>query len=130
MSPVGSLFRERIRMFPSLVNCCTIDWFHAWPSEALHSVANTYLADPEDSESKLRDAPNEQSQDNEIWPDGVREACVEACVAFHTQAEALSKTFVRETRRYNYVTPTSYINLINTFTILRTKKTCGFESDA
>lgn len=27
MSPVGSAFRERLRMFPSLVNCCTIDWF-------------------------------------------------------------------------------------------------------
>uniref|UniRef100_A0AAY4DWD2 AAA+ ATPase domain-containing protein n=1 Tax=Denticeps clupeoides TaxID=299321 RepID=A0AAY4DWD2_9TELE len=27
MSPVGDTFRSRCRMFPSLVNCCTIDWF-------------------------------------------------------------------------------------------------------
>lgn len=27
-SPIGSAFRQRLRMFPSLVNCCTIDWFH------------------------------------------------------------------------------------------------------
>lgn len=27
MSPIGDAFRARIRMFPSLVNCCTIDWF-------------------------------------------------------------------------------------------------------
>lgn len=27
MSPIGEAFRARIRMFPSLVNCCTIDWF-------------------------------------------------------------------------------------------------------
>lgn len=26
-------------MFPSLVNCCTIDWFTEWPQEALLSVA-------------------------------------------------------------------------------------------
>lgn len=26
-SPVGAPFRMRLRMFPSLVNCCTIDWF-------------------------------------------------------------------------------------------------------
>lgn len=26
-------------MFPSLVNCCTIDWFLPWPTEALLSVA-------------------------------------------------------------------------------------------
>ena len=27
MSPIGDAFRTRLRMFPSLVNCCTIDWF-------------------------------------------------------------------------------------------------------
>lgn len=26
MSPIGSNFRNRIRKFPALVNCCTIDW--------------------------------------------------------------------------------------------------------
>lgn len=26
MSPIGDAFRNRIRMFPSLINCCTIDW--------------------------------------------------------------------------------------------------------
>ena len=26
-------------MFPSLVNCCTIDWFTEWPEEALMNVA-------------------------------------------------------------------------------------------
>jgi dynein heavy chain, axonemal len=25
-SPIGDVFRQRLRMFPSLVNCCTIDW--------------------------------------------------------------------------------------------------------
>ncbi len=27
MSPIGDAFRERLRQFPSLVNCCTIDWW-------------------------------------------------------------------------------------------------------
>lgn len=27
MSPIGDAFRARLRMFPSLINCCTIDWF-------------------------------------------------------------------------------------------------------
>jgi dynein heavy chain len=30
-SPIGDDFRRRVRMFPSLVNCCTIDWFFEWP---------------------------------------------------------------------------------------------------
>ena len=25
-SPIGDAFRERLRQFPSLINCCTIDW--------------------------------------------------------------------------------------------------------
>ena len=32
-------------MFPSLVNCCTIDWFIEWPQEALLSVAQTAFED-------------------------------------------------------------------------------------
>ncbi|KAF8564540.1 hypothetical protein P879_11831 [Paragonimus westermani] len=52
MSPVGSNFRVRCRMFPSLVNCCTIDWFIEWPEDALYSVAmstfeNVDLGSPE-----------------------------------------------------------------------------------
>ena len=45
MSPIGGLIRERIRNFPSLVNCCTIDWFTRWPDEALEAVADRFLQD-------------------------------------------------------------------------------------
>ena len=37
MSPLGDIFRQRLLKFPSLVNCCTIDWFAEWPEEALLS---------------------------------------------------------------------------------------------
>jgi dynein heavy chain len=43
MSPLGDAFRNRLRKFPSLVNCCTIDWFLEWPDEALQSVARRFL---------------------------------------------------------------------------------------
>lgn len=42
-SPVGSQFRERCRLFPSIINCCTIDWYNEWPEEALYSVAMNRL---------------------------------------------------------------------------------------
>src|SRR3569833_1938671 len=47
MSPIGEDFKRRLRMFPSLVNCCTIDWFLPWPKEALTSVAEHFLNDVE-----------------------------------------------------------------------------------
>ena len=40
MSPVGDNFRKKIRTFPGIVNCTTIDWFHPWPSDALYSTAS------------------------------------------------------------------------------------------
>jgi dynein heavy chain len=47
MSPLGETFRSRLRQFPSLVNCCTIDWFTNWPAEALINVARGSMTDPE-----------------------------------------------------------------------------------
>jgi len=44
MSPIGDAFKRRLRMFPSLVNCCAIDWFLPWPKEALQSVAEVFLS--------------------------------------------------------------------------------------
>ena len=45
MSPIGDTLRNNIRMFPSIVNCCTINCFHEWPEEALEAVAKKLLFD-------------------------------------------------------------------------------------
>jgi len=42
-SPIGDDLRVRMRLFPSLVNCCTIDWLNPWPDDALHTVAKMFL---------------------------------------------------------------------------------------
>jgi dynein heavy chain, axonemal len=52
MSPIGDDFKRRLRMFPSLVNCCAIDWFLPWPKEALEDVANFFLSKIEDLPSR------------------------------------------------------------------------------
>ena len=44
-SPIGEVFRSRLRQFPSLITCCTIDWFSEWPEQALQSVALNFLQD-------------------------------------------------------------------------------------
>jgi len=45
MSPVGDVLKTRCRNFPGLVNNTSIDWFTAWPKQALHAVASQFLAD-------------------------------------------------------------------------------------
>ena len=42
-SPVGEAFRRRLRTFPTLVNCTTIDWFLPWPEEALRNTASAHF---------------------------------------------------------------------------------------
>lgn len=48
MSPIGDDYKRRLRMFPSLVNCCAIDWFLPWPKEALVSVAEQFVKEIDD----------------------------------------------------------------------------------
>ena len=47
-------------MFPSLVNCCTIDWFTEWPGDALEKVATKFLEDMDmDDEVKTNREKNQ-----------------------------------------------------------------------
>ncbi|KAG7228180.1 hypothetical protein INR49_013343 [Caranx melampygus] len=102
-SPIGDAFRNRLRQFPSLINCCTIDWFQPWPEEALERVANSLLESLEMSENE-------------------RQHVIPICKTFHTSAKQLSQRFLSELGRHNYVTPTSYLELIAAFRQLLSQK--------
>mmetsp|Transcript_20676 Transcript_20676/g.31602 ORF Transcript_20676/g.31602 Transcript_20676/m.31602 type:complete len:1097 (+) Transcript_20676:1528-4818(+) len=103
MSPVGETLRVRCRQFPSLVNCCTIDWFSEWPPDALEAVAQKFLADVDIAED-------------------VRSSCSQMVQLFHTTTQDAAEKFKNELRRVYYVTPTSYLELISTFKALLDKK--------
>jgi dynein heavy chain len=47
MSPAGKELEQRLRKYPSLVNCTSIDWFLNWPNEALLEVSDFYLKSDE-----------------------------------------------------------------------------------
>ncbi|XP_042305771.1 dynein axonemal heavy chain 1 isoform X2 [Sceloporus undulatus] len=107
MSPIGEVFRARLRQFPSLVNCCTIDWFNEWPAEALKSVAT----------SSFHDLP-----DAEAIPE-VIQGMIEMCVEIHQSVALKCKAYLAELARHNYVTPKSYLELLGIFiTLIGTKK--------
>lgn len=98
MSPIGSSFRNRCRMFPSLVNCCTIDWFSAWPQDALFSVAKRTF--------ESRDELNIGQYTDQL---------ATLCYRMHSTVEMETVRFEKELRRHNYTTPTSYLELINLY---------------
>ncbi|KAI8903374.1 dynein heavy chain, N-terminal region 2-domain-containing protein [Gorgonomyces haynaldii] len=96
MSPVGEAFRVRLRKFPSLINCCTIDWFKDWPNDALEMVATKFLQDA-------------------AMSDEIRKDVVYMCKYLHEATVRQSQKFLSVLSRHNYVTPTSYLELIRTF---------------
>lgn len=51
-----------------------------------------------------------------------RNAAIEMCQTFHTSTEVLSNEFLIRLNRHNYVTPTSYLEMINTFKTLLARK--------
>lgn len=107
MSPLGEAFVNRLRMFPSLINGCTIDWFTEWPEEALIGVGRGQLMDYEE----------------ELQIEAKTATIVEMCKNIHKSVEKISEGFLTELRRHNYVTPTSYLELLTMFRqIMQLKK--------
>ncbi|XP_045541953.1 dynein axonemal heavy chain 6 [Papilio machaon] len=118
MSPVGEGFRRRCRMFPSLVNCCTIDWLTKWPPGALHSVARQSLA-PLGDAKLINDVST-------------------VCVSMHQDVDVMSERLFTELRRHFYSTPSSYLDLLQLYLSLldakrqeiisgRDRVSCGLE---
>ena len=102
-SPIGSSFRNRLRLYPSLVNCCTIDWYDDWPEDALEMVAQKYIKDV--------DVPTE-----------TQENVVKIFKHFHLTAIQLSEEFYKETGRVTYFTSASYLELIKQYRSLMSRK--------
>ncbi|CBZ56170.1 Dynein heavy chain 1, axonemal, related [Neospora caninum Liverpool] len=97
MSPVGDQFRTRLRMFPALTNCCTIDWFSEWPAEALMSVARIQL-----------------ENENLSLPD--QDAAISVLQFIHRSAQDAADQYLAECRRPVFVTPTCFLELLRTLT--------------
>lgn len=83
MSPLNKIFTVRLRKFPSLVNCTTIDYFAEWPEEALLSVANGEI------------------QEEQMNLEEQREGIVKTFSKLHKAVEIVSGQFKVELKRSN-----------------------------
>ena len=105
MSPVGDSLRVRCRKFPSLVNCCTLDWFSNWPEKALLEVADKFLENAEGLEKEEIKA-------------NVCNMCVNVSVAVVNACDQ----YYRELKRRTYTTPKSYLDHIKLYALLLNKR--------
>lgn len=103
-SPVGDAFRFRARKFPGIINCTSIDWFHDWPRNALVDVASRFLSEIDFPTDDIRDAVGQHMADVHL---SIADANVE---------------FLRIERRFNYTTPTSFLELISFYRMVLDKK--------
>ncbi|RAW32452.1 Dynein beta chain, flagellar outer arm, partial [Phytophthora cactorum] len=93
-SPVGGDLRIRCRNFPSLMSCCTMDWFHPWPKEALVDVSLNFL------------------QDVELSTRAIQENVCHHMAELHMSVTTACTMYAKSYGRHNYVTPTSFLELI------------------
>ncbi|OHT16379.1 Dynein heavy chain family protein [Tritrichomonas foetus] len=100
LSPIGSKFRTRCQMFPSLVNCCTIDWFDIWSNDALMDVALSQIGEIDFEGMPVVDNVVEK----------LSKLAKEAHINVTEQAEEMKN----ELRRAYYVTPAAYIDFMRT----------------
>ena len=103
MSPIGDAFRFRLRQYSSIINCCTINWFQKWPNDALQAVAEQFLA-------------NLQVEQKFV------PSIITMCRHFHNSIGILSDKYRAVLSRHNYVTPTSYLELLQAYKTLLTSK--------
>ena len=106
-SPVNDTLRIRSRRFPGILNFSTIDWFHAWPEDALVSVATSFI------------------QDIEFADQATRENVVYHMAAVHMEVKKASEQYLHATGRNNYVTSTSFLEFISFYNKLLHEKRTG-----
>ena len=92
-------------MFPSLVNCCTIDWINPWPKEALLSV----------SQKILMENPSLKNKD-------YCSLLSEFACTVHSSVEEESDKFFESLKRRVYVTPKSFLDLLKSYEVFLGKK--------
>jgi dynein heavy chain len=103
-SPNGDWLRLRARRFPAIISSTTINQFHAWPRDALVAVASIFL------------------NDIDLNNDELRENIAHHMGEVHLSVMTTSERFYKVKKRYNYVTPTSFIELIGFFKKLLKEK--------
>lgn len=109
-SPVGEDLKIRIRKYPSLINCCTLDWFDNWPADALTNCSEVIF------------------KDLTLIADSQKESLVKICSLAHKNIEDLALRCANELNRIIYITPKSFLDMNSILTGLLIEKRKNLET--
>ena len=110
MTPSGDDLRRRCRNFPGMISATVIDWFFAWPQDALYAVAENFL----------RETP---------IPEDHRESIYQHIVKVHSDTERATEQYMEELRRFYVVTPKNFLDYIENYKEQLAEKDKGVEDD-
>lgn len=99
----GPKLRNYIRVYPSLINCCTIDLFDDWPENALEMIALKFLSNLDIAEE-------------------LTESITSACKYFHKTAQHAVDRYRVESNNCIFISSASYLELVRCFAQLFVKK--------
>jgi dynein heavy chain len=105
MSPMNAKFPVRARKFPGLVSSPTIDWFLAWPEEALVSVSRGFV----------KDFPLDCTEE-------VKTSLMTHMGMVHKMVTDVCDEYFNSMRRQVYQTPKSYLSFIATYKSMYSEK--------
>lgn len=132
VSAIGVNFCNYIHCYPTLMNFCTIDRFLPWPADALQSIAEKFigvmdLSHPKlskkssiesDTIDKLVVDPNTKPIQLSTFEIGL----VNTMVFFNDTIIVASEKLHKELSRRTYITPSSFLEMLNLFKELYQRK--------
>jgi dynein heavy chain len=111
MSPIGDQMRKRVAKFPGVVNCCQVDFFHAWPREACEKVAYNFL------------------KEIEFETDDIRRGVGNFMSEIHLSIDKYNLIYKEKFKRQCYTTPKSFLELIEFYLKILGEKREKFGAD-
>ena len=114
LSPIGEDFRTRVRQYPALINCTTIDWFCEWPEEAFLEVSYKYFTNINLNVTIIEEEldGNEVPEKPEVIEERLRQTISGLISFIHLSVCEKSKEMAALSKRFTYITPSGLLEMV------------------
>lgn len=127
MNPANPDFSNRTASSPALFNRCVIDWFGEWSTDGLLQVAKEFTRSldllPESFTRPMDPEQRTNPEDGRSYVvDPKHEALCRCIVEIHSAVKEVNLRLMRSAKRFNYITPRDFLDLIRHFVELLGEK--------